>query len=200
VRNPILQDPLAFIRNPSERSHIYLHADRFRDYLSVDFQEEFQEVHYCESLLRNRMLNEMFQEAVPVILHEDDLNAMSCSIENRSPFLDRKLFDFCGRIPSRHLIRDGFGKAVLRDAVRGIAPDCIVDNRRKVGFNAPIDSLLNINDPDTRAELLDDGPIFEWVRRDKIECLMGKGRLPNSESKFVFNFITSKFFLEEFGA
>jgi asparagine synthase (glutamine-hydrolysing) len=84
--------------------------------------------------------------------------------------------------------------------VRGIAPDCIVDNRRKVGFNAPIDSLLNINDPDTRAELLDDGPIFEWVRRDKIECLMGKGRLPNSESKFVFNFITSKFFLEEFGA
>jgi asparagine synthase (glutamine-hydrolysing) len=200
VRNPALQDPLAFIRNPSERSHIYLHADRFRDYLAVDFQETFQEVHYCESLLRNRMLNEMFQEAVPVILHEDDLNAMSCSIENRSPFLDRKLFDFCGRIPSRHLIRDGFGKAVLRDAVRGIAPDCVVDNRRKVGFNAPIDSLLNVNDPDTRAALLDDGPIFEWVRRDKIERLMGKGRLPNSESKFVFNFITSKFFLEEFGA
>ena len=41
------------------------------------------------------MLNELFHEAVPVILHEDDLNAMYYSIENRSPFLDRELFEFC---------------------------------------------------------------------------------------------------------
>ena len=33
------------------------------------------------------MLNETFAETVPVILHEDDLNAMSVSLENRSPFL-----------------------------------------------------------------------------------------------------------------
>jgi asparagine synthase (glutamine-hydrolysing) len=200
VRNPVLQDPLAFIRNPAERSHIYLNTDAFREYLLEDFQEEFHETHYCESLLRNRMLNEMFQEAVPVILHEDDHNAMSFSIENRSPFLDRNLFEFCNRIPSRHLIRSGFGKAVLRDAVRGIAPDCILANRRKVGFNAPIFSLLDINDPDSRSQLLDRSPIFEWVRRDKIESLIGKEHLPNSESKFLFSFISSKFFLEEFGA
>ena len=43
------------------------------------------------------MLNELFHEAVPVILHEDDLNAMYFSIENRSPFLDRELFEFCQR-------------------------------------------------------------------------------------------------------
>jgi asparagine synthase (glutamine-hydrolysing) len=200
VRNPILRDPLAFIKNPAERSHIYLNADAFREYLIEDFQEEFCEHHYCESLLRNRMLNEMFHEAVPVILHEDDHNAMSFSIENRSPFLDRKLFESCSRIPSRHLIRDGFGKAVLRDAVRGIVPDCIVENRRKVGFNAPISALLDVNDPDSRSQLLDASPIFEWVRRRNIEELMGKELLPNSESKFLFSFITSKFFLEEFGA
>ena len=29
--------------------------------------------------MRNRMLNEMFHEVVPVILHEDDLNAMHFS-------------------------------------------------------------------------------------------------------------------------
>ena len=42
--------------------------------------------------MRNRMLNEMFHEVVPVILHEDDLNAMHFSVENRSPFLDREAF------------------------------------------------------------------------------------------------------------
>ena len=32
------------------------------------------------------MANEMFNESVPVILHEDDLNSMYYSVENRSPF------------------------------------------------------------------------------------------------------------------
>ena len=31
-------------------------------------------------------------------------------------------------IPTRHLVRDGKAKAVLREAVRGIAPDAIIDN------------------------------------------------------------------------
>ena len=53
------------------------------------------------------MVNELFHESVPPILHEDDLNAMYFSIENRSPFLDRGLFDWCQSIPTRHLVRNG---------------------------------------------------------------------------------------------
>ena len=144
------------------------------------------------------MLNEMFHEAVPVILHEDDLNAMYFSIENRSPFLDRDLFEFCYRIPTPLLIRDGKAKAVLRDAMRGIVPDRILDSRRKVGFNAPIHAFLDVNDRDTRTSLLADSPIWDHVRRDRIEGLLGKADLPNSESKFLFYFVCAKLFLEEF--
>ena len=32
------------------------------------------------------MLNELFEEVVPIILCEDDLNSIGHSIENRSPF------------------------------------------------------------------------------------------------------------------
>ena len=146
------------------------------------------------------MLNELFHEAVPVIMHEDDLNAMYYSVENRSPFLDRDLFDFCYRIPTKHLIRDGAAKAVLRDAMRGIVPDRVLDSRRKVGFNAPILSFLDVDDENVRAAVLDRSPIFEYVKRDRIEALMRKDELPNSESKFLFYFLTSKMFLEEFAA
>jgi len=146
------------------------------------------------------MLNELFFEAVPVILHEDDLNAMYFSIENRSPFLDRRLFEFCYRIPTRHLIRDGAAKAVLRESMRGIVADEILDNRHKIGFNAAIHSFLDAADPEVRSTLLDDSPIFEIVRRDKIATLLDAPTLPNSESKFLFSFITSKFFLEQFAA
>jgi asparagine synthase (glutamine-hydrolysing) len=200
VRNPLLQDPLAFLKNPGQREHIYLESEGFASYLTQEFREGFGEDHYCDSLLRNRMLNELFRESVPVILHEDDLNAMYFSIENRSPFLDRGLFEFCYAIPSRHLIGDGYNKKVLRDAMRGIVPDPVLESRRKVGFNAPIFSFLDVRDPGVRDYLLGGGPVFRHVRREKIAGLLERDFMPNSESKFLFYFLCSKIFLEEFGA
>src|ERR1700745_1655323 len=82
-----------------------------------------------------------------VILHKDDLNAMYFSIENRSPFLDRRLFELAQSIPTRHLVRNGYAKAVLREARRGIVPHAVIDTRRKVGFNAPLLELLDTGDP-----------------------------------------------------
>jgi asparagine synthase (glutamine-hydrolysing) len=200
VRNPLLQNPEVFIRDPGERRHIYLDADLFAGYLRDRAREAFFEERYCDDLLRNRMLNELFHEATPVILHEDDLNAMYFSVENRSPFLDRNLFELCFSIPTRHLIRDGAAKAVLRDAMRGIVPDPILDNRRKVGFNAPILDLLDVSDQAVRQWLLGDGPIFDHVRREAIAALLERTSLANSHSKFLFNFVNAKMFLEEFGS
>jgi asparagine synthase (glutamine-hydrolysing) len=197
VRNPFLSNPDLFTGDPSFRDHIYLDAAGFAQYLHEPWSEPFAEEHYANSVLRNRMLNELFHEAVPVILHEDDLNAMYYSIENRSPFLDRELFEFSCRIPTAHLMRDGYAKAVLRDSMRGIVPDAILDNRRKVGFNAPIFDFLNPNDPATRDALLAPSPIWDLVRRDKITDLIDKAFLPNSQSKFLFYFLCSKLFLEE---
>lgn len=198
VRNPFLQQPDLFIKQPFERGHIYLNADEFAALLKRPWSEPFHEEFYHPDLLRNRMLNELFHEATPSILHEDDHNAMYYSLENRSPFLDRELFEFTQKIPTRHLIQDAKTKSVLRDAMRGIVPDKVLDNRRKIGFNAPIFDFLAINDPDVRAQLLDDSPIFEHVHQSAIADMLDRASLPNSESKFLFYFLTSKLFLECF--
>jgi asparagine synthase (glutamine-hydrolysing) len=84
--------------------------------------------------------------------------------------------------------------------MKGIVPDPILESRRKVGFNAPIFSFLDVKDPGVRASLLDDGPVFEHVRREKIAGLLERDFLPNSESKFLFYFLCAKIFLEEFTA
>jgi asparagine synthase (glutamine-hydrolysing) len=198
VRNPHLQNPDLFVAAPGFREHIYMDADGFSAYLTAPWAEAFREERYSESVLRNRMLNEIFRETTPVILHEDDLNAMYYSVENRSPFLDRDLFEFCHSIPGRHLVRDGRAKAVLRDAARGYVPQELLDNRRKVGFNAPIFDFLDVRDPAVRREVLADSPVFDLIRREKVEALLDRAGLPNSESKFLFYFLTTKLFLEEF--
>jgi asparagine synthase (glutamine-hydrolysing) len=197
VRNPFLQDPDLYLKDPTRRDHIYLKADVFAGWLRQPWAEPFVEVDYGAGLLRNRMLNELFAEAVPVILHEDDLNAMSFSMENRSPFLDRGLFETAYRVPVRHLVQDGRAKAVLRDAMRGIVPDAVLDSRRKVGFNAPILELLDARDPEVRATLLDDSPIFDLVKKEKIEALLDEATLENSASKVLFSFVNMKMFLEQ---
>ncbi|HEY4181732.1 MAG TPA: asparagine synthase (glutamine-hydrolyzing) [Kofleriaceae bacterium] len=199
VRNPFLSNPDLFANDPTFRDHIYLDAEGFSQYLHEPWSEAFAETDFGPSVLRKRMLNELFHEAVPVILHEDDLNAMYYSIENRSPFLDRALFELTMKIPTRHLMRDGYAKAILRDSMRGIAPDAILDNRQKVGFNAPIFDFLNPSDPATREALLAPSPIWDLVRKDKISDLIDKAFLPNSQSKFLFYFLCSKMFLEEHG-
>jgi asparagine synthase (glutamine-hydrolysing) len=199
VRNPYLRNPDLFSEDPEQRDYLYLNADRFATYLRTGWSEPFVESRFTGDMLRNRMLNELFYESVPPILHEDDLNAMSFSIENRSPYLDRPLVELTLHIPTRHLIRDGYAKAILRDAMRGIVPDGVLDNRRKVGFNAPINALLDTTDPEVRGAVLDDSPIFDIVRKDAVEELLDKDFLPNSESKFLFSFVNSKLFLEEFG-
>ncbi len=198
VRNPFLKDPTYFVADPARRDHVYLGAEEFASHLRVPFGEGFTEHSYTDKLLRNRMLNELFAESVPVILHEDDHNAMSFSIENRSPFLDRSLFEYSLGIPTGYLVQRGMAKAVLRDSMRGIVPQRILDNRRKVGFNAPIHSFLDVRDPEVRAELLAESPVFDHVKRERIEGMLERDWLPNSESKFLFNFLNTKLFLEEF--
>ena len=53
----------------------------------------FSEKNYDDNNLKNRMKNEIFHETVSVILYEDDVNSMKHSIENRSPFLSKDLYN-----------------------------------------------------------------------------------------------------------
>lgn len=198
VRNPKLRSFDTFIKNPFDREHSYLKNDVYSTYTKNNWKEPFSEKYYRNGLLRNRMVNEIFHETTPVILHEEDLNAMYFSIENRSPFLDRNLFSLCQAIPTKHLIKNGAAKAVLREAMRGIVSDAILDSKRKVGFNAPIFDLLDINDSNVKGYLLEDSPIFEIIRHESIEKMIEKNNLPNSDSKFLFSFLSSKMFLESF--
>ena len=195
VRNPVLQDPLTFRDRPAERGHIYLNRELFDGWMVAPCDEGFDERPYAASPLRRRMMNELFHESVPVILAEDDANAMRWSVENRSPYLARALVEFLYTVPNEHLIHDGYPKWLLRAAVPELN-DTVRADKQKRGFNASINSLLDRRDPEVRERLLAPGPIFELVRRDAIEALLDADLADNSFSKFAFSFVSAKLFLE----
>jgi asparagine synthase (glutamine-hydrolysing) len=74
----------------------------------------------------------------------DDLHAkvdrasMACSLEVRSPFMDRRLMTLAGRLRDDHLMLGRrHGKRRLREAFAGDLPSEVFD-RRKMGFALPI--------------------------------------------------------------
>jgi asparagine synthase (glutamine-hydrolysing) len=195
VRHPDLRKHDLYFENPNLRNHIYLNNNYFSDFLKTPFKEEFKEFNYTPSLLRNRMMNEMFHEVVRVILHEDDLNSMFYSLENRSPFLDKDLFEFVYSIPSKLLIKNGYAKKLLRTSMQGVLNNKVRLDREKKGFNASINSIINFNNKEHLDYILDDSKIFEFVKKDKIESLLKAKEYSNSFKKFLFNFINTKIFI-----
>ena len=195
VRHPDLRKYDLYFKNPKIRSHIYLNNHYFSDFLKTSFKEKFTEKKYTSSLLRNRMMNELFHEVVRVILHEDDLNSMYYSLENRSPFLDKDLFEFVNTIPSKYLIKNGYAKNLLRKSMNGVLNNKVRLDREKKGFNASINSIIDFNNKKHIDYILDDSKIFEFVKKDKIESLLKAKEYSNSFKKFIFNFLNIKIFL-----
>lgn len=72
------------------------------------------------------------------LLHYGDAVSMAHSLESRMPFLDYRLVEFVWALPSEYKVRLGQGKHVHREAMRGLVPDWVLDNRTKLGFTTPI--------------------------------------------------------------
>ena len=198
IRNPYLKNPKLYFDDQTFRDHNHLNSDEFSSFLIDDYFIEISDINYTDSLLRNRMLNEMFHEVTPGILHEDDLNSMKYSIENRSPYLDVNLFDFVYTIPNQHLIQNGYGKFILREALKGILNEQVRLDRKKIGFNASINSLIDLNATSTIDYILNDSIIFDIINKHKIKELINKKNFENSYKKFLFSFINAKIFLEKY--
>ena len=198
VRNPDFQNPDLYYSKPHFRDHVFDASDEINKFFLEPFKENFKEEKFSENLLRNRMLNELFHEGSRVILHEDDLNSMFYSVENRSPYLDSELVKLAFSIPNRFLIKHGFGKYILREAVKGFLNDRVRLDRRKKGFNASINSIIDLEEPETLDYILDPtSELYEILDREKVRRLLSKKNQANPFSKFIFNILNARIFLEK---
>jgi asparagine synthase (glutamine-hydrolysing) len=110
-------------------------------------ERQLQEVFggYFDAVPKASPLNRMLYVDAKVWLPDDllikaDKMTMANALELRVPFLDHKLVEFAAALPDDRKL-NGSGKAILRQAMRGVLPDAIID-RPKRGFPIPIASWL----------------------------------------------------------
>ncbi|ACS32503.1 asparagine synthase (glutamine-hydrolyzing) [Thermococcus gammatolerans] len=114
-------------------------------YLSREFIKRFK--HRKDLRFKKKELNDALVCAVmnnlPHLLRFEDKNSMRWSIETRVPFLDPELVEYALSTPSQAKIRNGITKYILRESLKGIVPDIILDRRDKIGFATPDNEIAN---------------------------------------------------------
>ena len=193
VRNPNLKD-----LNLRNKNNNYEDINSIKKFIKKITKKNDEKKFKNTDILRNKMLNELFYEVIPVILHHDDLNSMYYSIENRSPYLDKNLFEFANSIPTNFLINHGYQKNVLRDSFKNTLNDQVRLDRHKKGFNASINTIINFKDPIINSYLFDkNSEINDFVNMKEIKKEIYTNN-SNQFSKFIFAVLNAKIFIDAF--
>ena len=88
-----------------------------------------------------------FYSTLPKYLRWEDRNSMAHSVEARVPFLDHRLVEFTYNLPDDYLEMNGVTKRVMRQAMKGLLPEEIINRRDKMGFTTPEEIWVRRENP-----------------------------------------------------
>ena len=94
-----------------------------------------------DDLLNRQLYADLSIYLADDILVKVDRMSMATSLETRAPFLDAKVMELAFSMPGDLKIRGGTRKFILKQALRGLVPDHILD-RKKEGFSIPMKQWL----------------------------------------------------------
>ncbi len=103
------------------------------------------------SNLNNRLLHNMGDGKMNYWMRSGNLSCMQIPTEVRLPFLDHRVVECAFRLPVAYLIREGWLKWILRQAMVGIVPEEILGREKKAGFPFPIRNWLADAEPHFRS-------------------------------------------------
>ncbi len=97
--------------------------------------------------LRHSMGYTDFKLMLVTLLHMEDRAAAAFGLENRAPFLDRRLIAFAYSIPGDLKIRGHVTKWIVKEVARRHLPAEVVERADKQGLIAPINIWMNFRGP-----------------------------------------------------
>ena len=123
---------------------------------------------------------ELYSEAIAAWNHpsartdvKTDRASMMHRLEARCPFLDINVVDFARRIPSSFKLRRGITKYILKEAVRGLIPDRVID-RPKKGFGIPLGNWFKTGALSLTSSTVPEELDWLWINRRLAEHRDGK--------------------------
>lgn len=199
----------SYIRNPELRDFQFDNADDFRpecffegsaairEYVKVSPPGICYPSVAASSVLKQKLNIDLTCGTLPPHLRASDQVSMFYSVESRSPLLSRPLLEFARSLPDGFLMKDGYGKYIMRQALDGKLPDSLVNDRNKKGFNfdfssTNISGLGDLIEAAAKNDFIAENVDFVKIRR----LLKNDGVLTNDESKLLFRIVSIYGFLK----
>lgn len=143
------------------------------------------------------LYNLMFSSSLPSLLQYEDRNSMAFSIESRVPFLDHRLVEFAFSLRNDDKIKGIETKRILRQSLKDVLPEAIVNRKDKKGFvtpgetkwlRGPLNHLMDINYAN-----------LPFLRKDLVKNIMEKhAKGDNSKSVLVWRIATLNYWIQNF--
>ena len=92
---------------------------------------------------RSLLLKDTTATGLKTLLRYGDKNSMAFSREVRLPFLSHELTEFIFSLPMNYILRKGWTKYILREAVKEIVPEAITWRKDKIGYEPPQENWLS---------------------------------------------------------
>jgi asparagine synthase (glutamine-hydrolysing) len=153
-----------------------------RDLYTDDFKQGVQSFDAASSVLQalaegdGDWLNRQLYADFKIFLADDilvkvDRMSMTTSLEARAPFLDKDVIEMAFRMPGSMKLKGVTRKHILKQAMKGILPDSILE-RRKEGFSIPMKNWLKRELRPMMEDLLTEDRIrrqglFQWRTVDR---------------------------------
>ncbi len=132
-------------RKAGNHQYLLMQAYRLKEqYLDEQLPQAIHDYKLHQAVIQkmgyyNYALYRLFHYAIfPTLLRNYDRFSMRSGVEIRMPFLSPELVAYSFSIPWQSKIRNGYSKAILREAVRPWLPQNILERKDKIGFQAPL--------------------------------------------------------------
>ncbi len=197
VRNKNLRD-FNYYKNSIKRiPHVFAANDittskRFKSKSRINIPKD----KFFKDYFKNQLANDMLLHNVPPQIRDSDQISMFFGIENRSPFLSKDLFELAYSFKNNYLINKGYGKYILRQAMKKIVDDEILRDRNKVGFNMNIQSIFKTNSKRFKEEIFKSDDLNKILNEKELTIILDKEKLNNQESHMLFSILNVANFLD----
>ncbi len=126
---------------------------------------------------RDAQMDVLQSFAIEGTFNKLDLYGAAVGVEERHPFMDVRLVEFCLALPSSEKLRDGWTRAVLRDAVWDDLPDTVRTRMNKMDHGSQQDDFVFESEPHRVEALLEDmGPAAAYTNPEAVRQLWQDGR------------------------
>lgn len=110
------------------------------------------------------------------LLNRKDRMSMANSLEVRVPFADYRLVEYAFNIPNKIKFYNGREKGLLREALRGMLPDYIIDRKKSPYPKTHHIDYTNAVQSKMRSILSDsNAPIYQLIDKEKVSDIVESG-------------------------